>query len=107
MKTLLTLTTALLFTAGSAFAQSNDATVDQIGNDNDSEITQSGLSNTAYIQQGGFGGGAVQSNNAEATIEQAGSMNDATIKQRQGFSGGTAESIHSALTKMERATKLN
>lgn len=95
MKTLLTLTTALLFTAGSAFAQSNDATVDQIGNDNESTIGQTGTLNEAYIQQGGFGGGAVQSNNAEATIEQAGSMNDATINQRQGFSGGTAESIHS------------
>jgi len=94
MKTFATLSIALLFSAGSAFAQSNDSTVDQIGNDNDATTTQTGSDNVAAVQQGGFGGGLVQSNNAEAIIDQAGSMNEAYINQRQGWAGGTAVSLH-------------
>ncbi|MFW5725550.1 MAG: hypothetical protein ACOCX0_03810, partial [Bacteroidota bacterium] len=49
----------------------------------------------ALIKQGNFGGGNVQSNYAEGSIEQTGNDNQAEVNQRQGFSGGTAVSIHS------------
>ncbi len=74
MKTLLTLTTALLFTTGAAFAQSNDATVDQVGNQNEVTITQvyqaggSGDDNEAFATQTG-------DNNAATGLNQRGAGN--------------------------------
>ena len=47
MKKLSTLTLGLLFAAGSAFAQSNDATVDQTGDNNDATVNQIGTLNSS------------------------------------------------------------
>lgn len=91
MKTLLTLTTALLFTAGSAFAQSNDATIDQVGDDHEATISQSGAMNTAYVEQtadAGREGADVGS----AEITQTGDENYANLRQRN-FYGDSDASI--------------
>lgn len=45
MKKLTTLTIALFFTAGMAFAQNNDADVSQTGNDNEAAVAQTGSDN--------------------------------------------------------------
>lgn len=51
MKKLSTLTLGLLFAAGSAFAQSNDASVEQNGDNHDAQVTQSGELNFADVTQ--------------------------------------------------------
>ena len=43
MKKLTTLLVAMLFTAGMAFAQSNEATIDQVGDDHEAMIDQLGF----------------------------------------------------------------
>ena len=59
MKTYALGTLALLFTAGTAFAQSNDASINQIGNDNEAAVQQvyqvggSGDDNEAFVTQTG------------------------------------------------------
>ncbi len=96
----------LAITAGMSFAQNNQATTAQNGNNNEAEVLQTGMENTATtnqegdrndagIQQGNFGGGNVQSNYAEGSIDQTGDDNTAQVNQRQGWSGGTDVSIHS------------
>lgn len=106
MKKLTTITIALLFATGSAYAQNNDASTTQTGDDNDALVEQVGISNVAdvsqdgdnneaTVQQGEFGANNVQSNYAEASISQVGSENEAAVNQRQGWSGGSAVSIHS------------
>jgi hypothetical protein len=52
MKKLSILTLGLFFAAGSAFAQSNDATVDQTGDYHEASIEQSGELNFATVTQG-------------------------------------------------------
>lgn len=79
MKKLLTLSTALLFTAGAAFAQSNDASVSQDGDDNDATIEQIGSANSAELNQGFNGQGQ---NGAFGEIFQDGDDNSATMNQR-------------------------
>lgn len=74
MKTLLTITTALLFTAGSAFAQSNDASISQTANSSDATVTQTGADNSADLTQQ-FG------QYHEATVEQVGDNNDLDLVQ--------------------------
>jgi len=73
MKKLTTLTIALFFTAGMAFAQSNDATVDQVGSDNDASISQVGSDNDADVTQSGT---------HEASVTQIGVDNSATVLQQ-------------------------
>jgi hypothetical protein len=51
MKKLTTLLVAMLFTAGMAFAQSNNATVDQQGVSNDTQVDQQGTLNSADVTQ--------------------------------------------------------
>jgi len=79
MKKLLTLSTALLFTAGAAFAQSNDATLTQTGDDNDATVEQIGMDNEAELTQGFDGQGQ---DGAIGSIFQDGTENSATLKQR-------------------------
>ncbi|MFO7846523.1 MAG: curlin repeat-containing protein [Balneolaceae bacterium] len=91
MKTLLTLSTALLFTAGSAFAQSNDASIDQVGDDHEATITQAGEMNTAYVEQtadAGREGADVGS----ADVTQSGLDNFVNLLQRN-FYGDSEASI--------------
>src|SRR6056297_1126732 len=79
MKKLLTLSTALLFTAGAAFAQSNDATLTQTGDDNDATVEQIGMDNEAELTQGFNGQGQ---DGALGDISQDGTDNSATLNQR-------------------------
>ena len=102
MKNIATLLVALVLSTGMVFAQSNEYTLEQTGNDNNASATQIGLENEAFIQQGGFGGGSVQSNNATAVIEQVGAHNDARINQRQGWPGGTLPSLHTISQEGQR-----
>lgn len=74
MKKLLTLSTALLFTAGSAFAQSNDASISQTANSSDAAVTQTGADNSADVTQQ-FG------QYHEATVEQVGDNNNLDLVQ--------------------------
>jgi hypothetical protein len=101
-KQLLTLAFALVFMAGAAFAQNNDATISSTGNGNDAditqqventktvsdvdaEITQVGARNDAEIVQVSFGSFGPLSNN-EATISQVGGNDNVGFIQqyRQG-----------------------
>jgi hypothetical protein len=97
---------AMIFAVNMAMAQNNESTTDvdgnnnlttvnQVGMENDADVTVDGNQNNALIQQGNFGGGSVQSNYAEASIEQIGNKNLAEVKQRQGFASGTAVNSHS------------
>lgn len=90
MKKLLTLSTALLFTAGAAFAQSNDASVSQDGDSNEATVEQIGYDNSAELNQGFNGQGQ---SNAFATIEQDGTSNVAVLNQRAWASRGNDHAI--------------
>ena len=81
MKKLSILIVAFLFTAGMAFAQSNDATIDQVGDDHEAMIDQIGFSNAAYVDQtdGGSNG------DAYADILQQGDENYVNLNQRAFF----------------------
>jgi len=74
MKKLTTLIAAFLFTTGMAFAQNNDATSTQNGNDNEVTISQIGNLNVATSTQTG--------NGSEITIEQTGSENNAIANHK-------------------------
>jgi len=92
MKKLTTLLVAMLFTAGMAFAQSNDATIDQVGDDHDATITQAGSLNGAYVEQTadvGREGDDV----GTATIEQTGSENSVNLRQRAFFGDAEANIV--------------
>lgn len=79
MKKLLTLSTALLFSAGAVMAQSNDAIVNQDGGDNEATIEQAGEDNSAELNQGFNGQGQ---NGAVGEIYQEGTENSASMNQR-------------------------
>jgi hypothetical protein len=89
MKTLLTLTTALLFTAGSAFAQSNDASIDQVGDDHDATISQTGATNTAYVEQTADAG-REGADVGTATVTQTGDENYVNLRQRSFYGDSEA-----------------
>jgi len=74
MKKLLTALTALFLLAGTAFAQQNDAEIQQIGGDNNlADIGQAGFMNSAFISQ--------EADNDLATIQQSSDNNIATVLQ--------------------------
>jgi len=107
MKKLLTLAFAFVFMTGVAFAQSNEATVSQTGNNDEVTVDQIGELNEAVISQSG------NFNEATAYIDQEGTSNflgftqtgagdhQATLTQigtgnsvdRSGFSGSGNNSI--------------
>ena len=89
MKKLLTLTTALLFTAGMAFAQSNDASIDQFGDDHEATITQAGEMNSAFVEQT-VRADRSGSDVGEATITQSGDENYVNLLQRSFFGDSEA-----------------
>lgn len=89
MKTLLTLTTALLFTAGSAFAQTNDASIDQVGDDHDATITQAGSMNMAYVEQTADAG-REGADVGTATVTQTGADNYVNLLQRSFYGDSEA-----------------
>ncbi|WP_340104126.1 curlin repeat-containing protein [Rhodohalobacter sp. 8-1] len=89
MKTLLTLITALLFTAGSAFAQTNDASIDQVGDDHEATITQAGSMNMAYVEQTADAG-REGDDIGTATVAQEGSDNYVNLFQRNFFGDSEA-----------------
>lgn len=89
MKTLLTITTALLFTAGSAFAQSNNASIDQVGDDHEATITQTGAMNTAFVEQTADAG-REGIDVGEAAVTQLGDDNFVNLRQRNFFGDSEA-----------------
>lgn len=102
LRTTTTFALALVFTAGMAFGQSNEAVVEQINNNNETTVNQSGQWNAADVNQGVdeeanelannlIGGtwtgqvGSGTANNNEITIDQAGDRNVALASQ--GYAG--------------------
>jgi len=87
MKKLTTLIVAFLFTAGMAFAQSNTATIDQIGDGNNSDIEQSVSFSNGHVAATVQNGNNNQSNifqeqsSAEAFVSQIGDANISDLKQ--------------------------
>ena len=90
MKKLTTLLVAMLLTAGMAFAQSNDATIDQVGDANDADIEQLGTSNRAYVDQLAQGTNSGAPTFSTADIDQDGSSNFVNIDQNAFFDFSTA-----------------
>lgn len=78
MKKLTTLSIALLFAAGSAFAQNNEATATQEVDDSEITIDQAGSSNSADALQ------TLGNGNMLINIDQQGSENDADVTQQFG-----------------------
>lgn len=82
MRKLSILFVAFLFSAGMAFAQSNDASIEQVGNDNDASIEQVGNSNEADIDQSGSSNHALINQFGpinEPSVNQVGADNDASV----------------------------
>lgn len=73
MKKLSTLTVALFLSAGMGFAQSNDATISQVGNNHEASIEQAGNTNIGSISVYGGSGSLT-------TIEQFGDFNQADME---------------------------
>ena len=78
MKKASTLFVAMMLSAGMAFAQSNDASITQEGDDHSATIEQIGLDNAAYVDQtdGGSNG------DATAEVSQQGDNNSVNLRQR-------------------------
>ena len=89
MKKLSILLVAFLFTAGMAFAQNNDASIDQVGDNHDATITQIGAMNSALVLQTADDG-REGSDVATATIEQEGTGNVAGLRQRAFYGNAQA-----------------
>jgi len=89
MKKVTTILAAFLFTAGMAFAQNNEATVDQIGDDHDAAITQTGEINTAYVTQTADAG-REGADVGFAEITQTGDENFVNLRQRNFFGDNEA-----------------
>lgn len=92
MKKLTTLLLVMLFTAGMALAQSNNATIDQIGDDHESTITQVGSLNGAFVEQTADAG-REGDDVGTATIEQTGSENSVNLRQRAFFGDAEADIV--------------
>ena len=86
MKKVFTFMFALVFMTGVAFAQSNDASVDQSGDDNDATIEQIGSQNQADLIQRNFG-----SSGHVADIFQDGSQNTADVLSQGGVGTNTVD----------------
>lgn len=89
MKKLNILIIAFLFSAGMAFAQSNDATIDQIGDDHEATINQAGGQNQAYIEQTADAG-REGDDVGNATVTQQGDENYVDLRQRSFFGDSEA-----------------
>ena len=89
MKKLSTLLVALFFTAGMAFAQSNDASIDQVGDDHEATISQTGAMNSAFVEQTADAG-REGSDVGEATVTQTGAENYVNLRQRNFFGNNEA-----------------
>lgn len=96
MKKLTTLLFVLVFASSMAFAQNNDATVDQTGNDHEASISQMGQMNEAYLDQTDGGGGS--SGDATADIEQDGEGNYVNLSQRAFY--GFPDESHATIVQV-------
>lgn len=91
MKKVIAIFGVLAFTAGMAFSQSNEATVEQTGNQNDAIISQAGQDHDAKITQANWGLPAHY-----ASIDQSGgNTNEAIINQSQRGASAVIEQIGS------------
>ena len=89
MKKLIAIFGVIAFTAGMAFAQNNDASIDQTGDNHEAVIEQIGLSNKAYVVQ-------TQNNDnfhAEADIMQHGDFNFVNLNQSSHWGVNTEANI--------------
>ncbi|WP_158551363.1 hypothetical protein [Rhodohalobacter sp. SW132] len=84
-----TLSFALLFAAGTALAQSNDASIDQVGDDHDAMISQTGSLNDAHVLQTADAG-REGSDVGTADVTQDGSENSVNLRQRNFFGNNVA-----------------
>ena len=89
MKKLLTLAFAFVFMTGMAFAQDNDASITQTGDDHDATIAQIGQMNEAYVDQ--TDGGGASTGNAVADITQEGDQNLVNLRQASFFGNSNAD----------------
>ena len=94
MKKLTTLLFVLVFAGMTAFAQSNDASVDQIGNDHEADIEQIGSSNIAWVDQTDD----VSGGDAFADILQEGANNNVNLNQRAFY--GFPDESHATITQI-------
>lgn len=91
MKKSIFLFIVLILTAGLVFAQSNDGTVTQNGNDNDGDVTQTGNLNTAVADQ-------INGDRNSADVDQNGASNEAYLTQ--GMTVGYYSSYGTTTTDM-------
>ena len=87
MKRLMMTLFVLVFATGMAFAQNNDATISQVGNDHEADITQAGATNEAYVTQNANG----SPDEAWAMIVQSGAENLVRLQQTSFYSGSNAD----------------
>jgi len=110
LKTTFLFAIALVFTAGMAFAQNNEAYIDQQDNNNTATVSQDGASNDAAVGQGllegwGFTQGlgsvfpypqldepSAYAEDNEATITQVGTRNAAVLNQGVGNDANSSSS---------------
>lgn len=94
MKKLTTLLFVLVFASSMAYAQNNEATVDQEGDNQDSYVEQVGSTNEADVDQFTDNSGT-----QESDIIQLGSENVATVNQSQ--TGGGNNGLNSAYIEQD------
>jgi hypothetical protein len=91
-KQLLTLAFALVFMAGTAFAQSgNNSFIEQVGQGHKADVTQTGPGNLSEITQNiGNNGPAAPNYDGHATIDQTGENNKSKLTQITFYGGHDA-----------------
>ncbi|MBP3193831.1 curlin repeat-containing protein [Natronogracilivirga saccharolytica] len=92
MKNITTLLVLILFTAGMAVAQNNDASIDQVGDLHDADIEQLGSSNDAFILQTA-NEGREGDDVSTATVTQEGDDNYVNLRQRAFFGDNEAKIV--------------
>lgn len=84
-KQLFTLAFAFVFMAGAAFAQSNDSSIDQVGDGNAATVAQTGADNQSTIEQSAQGTSGGQPVAASAVVTQTGDDNVSSLNQDAFF----------------------
>ena len=82
MKKVIVIFGVLAFTAGMAFSQNNDASINQTGDEHEAIITQIGSLNESYVVQTDGSEGNNPNTVAEADIYQYGAQNYVNLNQR-------------------------
>jgi hypothetical protein len=96
LKNTFTLALALVFTAGMAFGQSNEATVNQVGNSHSADIQQDGVGNITDLEQADQNLNDNATNAMSADVFQKFKNNEAYIDQKGSQDQGAATATASA-----------